>query len=170
MLDLARRVYDHSFRIDPVIRSLLDTDFYKLLMAQTILRRHPRVETTFGITNRSARVRIAEEVDAGLLREQLDHARSLRLSKGEVTWLRGNVFRGQGRILGPEFVSWFETFQLPEYELATRDGQYELTSTAPGSRPRCGRCQRSRSSTSCGRGRCCGAWASWRCRCSTPAP
>ena len=44
MLDLAKRVYDHSFRIDPIVRSLLDTDFYKLLMAQTILRpalRHP---------------------------------------------------------------------------------------------------------------------------------
>ncbi len=47
-------VYDHSFRIDPIVRSLLDTDFYKLLMAQTILRRHPQVETTFGIANRTA--------------------------------------------------------------------------------------------------------------------
>ncbi len=54
MLDLAKRVYDHSFRIDPIVRSLLDTDFYKLLMAQTILRRHPQVETTFGIANRTA--------------------------------------------------------------------------------------------------------------------
>ncbi len=131
MLDLAKRVYDHSFRIDPIVRSLLDTDFYKLLMAQTILRRHPQVETTFGIANRTARVRIADEVDEGLLREQLDHARSLRLSKGEVTWLRGNVFRGQGRILEPDFVAWFETFRLPEYELATRDGQYELTFHGP---------------------------------------
>ncbi len=131
MLDLAKRVYDHSFRIDPIVRSLLDTDFYKLLMAQTILRRHPQVSATFGITNRTARVRIADEVDEDLLREQLDHARSLRLSKGEVTWLRGNVFRGQGRILGPEFVTWFENFRLPEYELATRDGQYELTFHGP---------------------------------------
>ncbi len=63
MLDLAKRVYDHSFRIDPIVRSLLDTDFYKLLMAQTILRRHPQVSATFGITNRTARVRIADEVD-----------------------------------------------------------------------------------------------------------
>ena len=101
MLDLAKRVYDHSFRIDPIVRSLLDTDFYKLLMAQTILRRHPAIETTFGITNRTRRIRIADEVDAGLLREQLDHARTLRLSKSEITWLRCNVFRGQGRILGP---------------------------------------------------------------------
>ncbi|MBP2494821.1 nicotinate phosphoribosyltransferase [Methylobacterium sp. PvP062] len=131
MLDLAKRVYDHSFRIDPIVRSLLDTDFYKLLMAQTILRRHPDIRTTFGITNRTRRIRIVDEVDAGLLREQLDHARTLRLSKGEITWLRGNVFRGQGRILGPEFVSWFEAFQLPEYELAVHDGQYELTFHGP---------------------------------------
>ena len=97
------------------MRSLLDTDFYKLLMAQTILRRHPDIQTTFGITNRTRRIRIADEVDAAHLREQLDHARTLRLSKGEVTWQRGNVFRGQGRILGPEFVTWFENFRLPDY-------------------------------------------------------
>ncbi len=103
MLDLATRVYDHGFRIDPIVRSLLDTDFYKLLMAQTILRRHADVRATFGIANRTAAVRIADVVDPGLLREQLDHARSLRLSRGEATWLRGDVFRGQGRILAPEF-------------------------------------------------------------------
>ena len=38
MTDLAKRVYDHTWKIDPIVRSLLDTDFYKLLMAQTILR------------------------------------------------------------------------------------------------------------------------------------
>ena len=131
MLDLATRVYDHGFRIDPIVRSLLDTDFYKLLMAQTILRRHADVRATFGISNRTQAIRIADAVDAGLLREQLDHARSLRLSRGEVTWLRGNVFRGQGRILSPEFLAWFENFSLPEYELATCDGQYELTFHGP---------------------------------------
>lgn len=32
--DLASRVYNHSFRIDPIVRTLLDTDFYKFLMLQ----------------------------------------------------------------------------------------------------------------------------------------
>ena len=46
MVELAKRVYDHAWRIDPVVRSLLDTDFYKLLMAQTIFRRHRDVQLT----------------------------------------------------------------------------------------------------------------------------
>jgi nicotinate phosphoribosyltransferase len=27
--DIATRVYNHSWKLDPIIRSLLDTDFYK---------------------------------------------------------------------------------------------------------------------------------------------
>ena len=42
MTDIATRVHDHNWRIDPIVRSLLDTDFYKLLMLQTVFRRHRR--------------------------------------------------------------------------------------------------------------------------------
>ncbi|WP_375465742.1 nicotinate phosphoribosyltransferase [uncultured Methylobacterium sp.] len=131
MIDLATRVHDHNFRIDPIVRSLLDTDFYKLLMGQTIFRRHRGVDATFGIHNRTTRIRIAEEVDAGALREQLDHARSLRLSRGEATWLRGNAFYGRRRILSADFIAWLEAFRLPPYELEVREGQYELTFHGP---------------------------------------
>lgn len=127
MLDIATRVYNHNFRIDPIVRSLLDTDFYKLLMAQTILRRHAEVAVTFGIQNRTSRIRIADEIEEGQLREQLDHARTLRLSRGEATWLRGNSFYGKRQMFSAEFVAWFETFQLPDYELTRRNGQYVLT-------------------------------------------
>ena len=40
--DLATRVYNHTFRIDPIVRTLLDTDFYKLLMLQMIWKLHGR--------------------------------------------------------------------------------------------------------------------------------
>ena len=53
MTDIATRVYNHTWKIDPIVRSVLDTDFYKLLMAQTIFRRHRDVEVTFGIINRT---------------------------------------------------------------------------------------------------------------------
>jgi nicotinate phosphoribosyltransferase len=36
ILDIAKRVHDHTWKLDPIIRSLLDTDFYKLLMLQMI--------------------------------------------------------------------------------------------------------------------------------------
>ena len=30
MVDIATRVYNHKWKIDPIVRSLIDTDFYKL--------------------------------------------------------------------------------------------------------------------------------------------
>ena len=58
MTDIATRVYNHTWKIDPIVRSVLDTDFYKLLMAQTIFRRHRNVRVTFGIINRTASVKL----------------------------------------------------------------------------------------------------------------
>ncbi|WP_204319791.1 hypothetical protein, partial [Klebsiella pneumoniae] len=79
------------------------------------------------IQNRSRQVRIADLVDEGELREQLDHARSLRLTRGEATWLRGNSFYGRRQMFSAEFIDWFEGFRLPDYHLEKRDGQYLLT-------------------------------------------
>jgi len=130
-MDLAQRVYDHTWKIDPIVRSLLDTDFYKLLMAQTVFRRHPDVQVTFSLINRTASVPMAELIDAGELREQLDHIRTLRLSRGESTWLRGNTFYGKRWMFKPEFIEWFEAFRMPDYHLERRGDQYELTFEGP---------------------------------------
>ena len=129
--DIARRVYNHTFKLDPIIRSLLDTDFYKLLMLQMIWGLYPKVDATFSLINRTTSVRLADEIDEGELRAQLDHARTLRFSKKEMIWLAGNTFYGRKQIFEPEFLTWLAKFQLPEYELRKRDGQYELEFSGP---------------------------------------
>lgn len=131
MTDIATRVYNHKWKIDPIVRSLLDTDFYKLLMAQTIFRRQRDTRVTFSILNRSKDIRLADLIEESALREQLDHARSLRLTRGESTWLRGNMFYGKRQMFAPEFIEWLEGFQLPAYDLRVRDGQYELEFDGP---------------------------------------
>src|SRR5690606_7524749 len=83
MTELAKRVYDHAWRIDPVVRSLLDTDFYKLLMMQTVFRRHADVRVEFSLINRSDDVPLARLISEDDLRAQLDHIRGLRLRRGE---------------------------------------------------------------------------------------
>ena len=128
--DIARRVYNHTWKLDPIVRSLLDTDFYKLLMLQMIWGMYPKVDATFSLINRSP-VRLADEIDEGELREQLDHARTLRFSKKEMIWLGGNTFYGRKQIFEPEFLAWLEDFRLPEYHLEKRDGQFELTFAGP---------------------------------------
>lgn len=124
--DIATRVFNHSWKLDPIIRSLIDTDFYKLLMLQMIWKLYPDVDATFTLINRTKTVRLAEEIDEGELRAQLDYARTLRLTKKEAIWLAGNTFYGTKQIFEPEFLAWLAGFQLPEYELSKKDGQYVL--------------------------------------------
>ena len=96
--DIARRVYNHTWKLDPIVRSLLDTDFYKLLMLQMIWGLYPDVEATFSLINRTTTVKLADEIDEGELRAQLDHARTLRFGKKEMIWLAGNSFYGRKQI------------------------------------------------------------------------
>ncbi|MFN5998389.1 MAG: nicotinate phosphoribosyltransferase [Paracoccaceae bacterium] len=127
MVDIATRVWNHKWKIDPIVRSLIDTDFYKLLMCQSIFRNKPDTTVVFSLINRSTKVRLADMIDEGELREQLDHVRSLSLSRGESTWLRGNTFYGKRQMFRPDFMEWFEGLRLPAYHLEKRDGQFELT-------------------------------------------
>ncbi len=127
MVDIATRVYNHKWKIDPIVRSLIDTDFYKLLMCQSVFRNKPDTTVTFSLINRSKHIRLADLIDEGELREQLDHIRSLSLSRGESTWLRGNMFYGKRAMFRPDFMEWFEGMRLPPYYLEKRDGQYKLT-------------------------------------------
>ena len=127
MADIAARVWAHRWKIDPIVRSLIDTDFYKLLMCQSVRRKFADARVTFSLINRAPQVRLAELIDEGELREQLDHLRTLSLSRGESTWLRGNTFYGKRQMFRPDFMEWFEGLRLPPYHLEKRNGQYELT-------------------------------------------
>ena len=127
MVDIAARVWNHKWKIDPIVRSLIDTDFYKLLMCQSIFRNKPDTQVTFSLINRSKDVPLAELIDEGELREQLDHIRSLSLSRGESTWLRGNTFYGKRQMFRPDFMELFENLRLPPYHLERKGDQYELT-------------------------------------------
>ncbi|MDG3041615.1 nicotinate phosphoribosyltransferase [Roseicyclus marinus] len=127
MVDIATRVYNHKWKIDPIVRSLIDTDFYKLLMCQSVFRNKPDTIVTFSLINRTTRIPLANLIDEGELREQLDHIRTLRLTRGESTWLRGNTFYGQRQMFRPDFMEWFEALQLPPYHLERIGDQYELT-------------------------------------------
>ena len=129
--DLATRAYNHGFRLDPIVRSLLDTDFYKLLMLQMIWRRYPDVQATFELINRSKTVHLADDIPESELRAQLDHARSLRFARRELIWLAGNTFYGHQQMFAPDFLAWLAEVQLPEYDLSKRDGQYVLRFPGP---------------------------------------
>jgi nicotinate phosphoribosyltransferase len=127
IVNIARRAHDHNWELDPITRSLLDTDFYKLLMLQFIWKHFPGIHASFTLLNRTRSVRLGEIVGVEELREQLEAARKLRFHKSELIWLAGNTFYGRRGIFEPAFLEWLERdFRLSEFELAVEDGQLSL--------------------------------------------
>lgn len=125
IINLAERAHNHNFEADWICRSLLDTDFYKLLMLQFIWKHFHAVQVTFALVNRTLTVPLAAAVPEAELRRQLEHARTRRATKSELIWLAGNTFYGQRGIFEPAFLEWLADFELPPYEL-NRDGDQWL--------------------------------------------
>ncbi|HKI26676.1 MAG TPA: nicotinate phosphoribosyltransferase [Candidatus Sulfotelmatobacter sp.] len=128
IVNFAERAHNHNWELDPVIRSLLDTDFYKLLMLQFIWKHFPKTRVEFALFNRRPAVRMADVVNIEELKVQLQHVRGLHFRKSELVWLAGNTFYGRRGIFEPGFLEWLENdFRLSDYHLAVRDGQIHLT-------------------------------------------
>ncbi len=126
-VNFAERAHNHNWKVDPIVRSLLDTDFYKLLMLQFIWKNFPGCHVTSQVCNRTLKVRLAERVGAGALREQMEHVKGLKYRRSELVWLAGNTFYGVRSIFEPGFLDWLSRdFRLSDYEIAERDGQLEL--------------------------------------------
>ncbi len=127
IVNFAERAHNHNWELDPVTRSLLDTDFYKLLMLQFIWKHYPKTRVQFTLYNRSA----SGPVDTFAheeLTDQLDHARELRFRRSELVWLAGNTFYGRRGIFEPAFLEWLERdFRLSDYELSVKDGRFHLS-------------------------------------------
>ncbi|HUZ97184.1 MAG TPA: nicotinate phosphoribosyltransferase [Edaphobacter sp.] len=126
-VNFAERAHNHNWKLDPIVRSLLDTDFYKLLMLQFIWKNFPQVHVTSEVVNRTVSVKLAERVEAAALIEQMEHVRGLRFRRSEMVWLAGNTFYGTRSIFEPKFLEWLERdFRLSDYEVMEHEGQLVL--------------------------------------------
>ncbi|MGC1478716.1 MAG: nicotinate phosphoribosyltransferase, partial [Terriglobales bacterium] len=127
IVNFARRAHNHNWELDPVTRSLLDTDFYKLLMLQFIWKHYPKTHVSFSLSNRSTSVRLADMFPREELIHQMEHVRGLRFRRSELVWLAGNTFYGRRGIFEPAFLEWLERdFRLSDYQLSVEDGQFVL--------------------------------------------
>jgi nicotinate phosphoribosyltransferase len=128
IINLARRAHDHNWELDPITRSLLDTDFYKLLMLQFIWKHFPKTNASFSLINRSVQVRLGDLIGADQLREQLEQTKKLHFHKSELIWLAGNTFYGRRGIFEPAFLEWLDhDFRLSDFDLSVQNGQFSLT-------------------------------------------
>ncbi|MGB0013194.1 MAG: nicotinate phosphoribosyltransferase [Candidatus Sulfotelmatobacter sp.] len=127
IVNFAERAHNHNWELDPVVRSLLDTDFYKLLMLQFIWKHYRKTRVSFALFNRTSSVRLADMFTTEEITHQLEHVRKLRFRKSELVWLAGNTFYGRRGIFEPAFLEWLEQdFKLSDYELSVNDGQFHL--------------------------------------------
>jgi len=132
IVNFAERAHNHNWELDPVIRSLLDTDFYKLLMLQFIWKHFPATRVTFSVVNRTGAVRLADMFSCDELTHQMEHVRRLRFRRSELVWLAGNTFYGRRGIFEPAFLEWLEhDFRLSDYDISVQDGQYHLHFDGP---------------------------------------
>ncbi|MDP2695975.1 MAG: hypothetical protein Q8O87_01845 [bacterium] len=77
----------------PIIKSLLDLDFYKLTMAQVAWRLHPIVRVKYRFQNRTGRVNLAEFINEDRLRDEFVHVGALRFTSDEIDYLKSlNIF------------------------------------------------------------------------------
>ena len=126
-VNFAERAHNHNWKLDPIVRSLLDTDFYKLLMLQFIWKNFPEVHVTSEIVNRTISVKLADQVSGTMLIEQMEHVRGLRFGRSELVWLAGNTFYGTRSIFEPGFLDWLEhDFKLSDYEVNEIDGKLTI--------------------------------------------
>jgi nicotinate phosphoribosyltransferase len=127
IVNFAERAHNHNWELDPVTRSLLDTDFYKLLMLQFIWKHYPKTRVQFTVFNRSSSGPVDTFAHEELIL-QLDNARELRFRRSELVWLAGNTFYGRRGIFEPAFLEWLERdFRLSDYELSVKDGRFHLS-------------------------------------------
>jgi nicotinate phosphoribosyltransferase len=111
----------------PIIESLLDTDFYKFTMGQSVLYRFgrppesDRQHVRYALTCRTKDARLAELVDEGALREQLAHVRTLRFWHDELTFLHGT-----GHFDAIPYLDFLGGLSLPEPEIERIGDGYRL--------------------------------------------
>ncbi len=114
----------------PIVRSLLDLDYYKLTMGQWVFRRHRATAVTYAFVNRTETVRLADWIAEAPLRAELDHVRTLRLTAQESAYLRG-LQSGGRRLFDEAYLTFLAGLRLPAYRLAMADGVLHLHFDGP---------------------------------------
>ena len=99
--------------MDPVIRSLLDTDLYKFTMWQAMLHRHPQTYSEYSFVCRNTTAYpLAELRDE--VGEQLDHLCSLGFAAGELAYLGGL------RFIKSDFIDFLRIFRFQRDFISVR--------------------------------------------------
>ena len=104
-------------KLDPIVTSLLDTDFYKFTMGQVILHQYPSMQVTWTFKCRNKDVHFTEEMLMEI-REQIKAYCKLRFTTEELDYLRKIEF------LKGNYIDFLSVYQ-PIFEHFTIDNNSE---------------------------------------------
>jgi nicotinate phosphoribosyltransferase len=112
--------------MQPVIRSLLDTDLYKFTMWQTMLHRHPQTHSEYSFVCRNTSAYPLSEL-RDEVSEQLDHLCSLGFAADELAYLGGL------RFIKSDFVDFLRIFRFQRdfISVHTEGTTLEITARGP---------------------------------------
>ena len=116
-----------------IVRSFLDTDFYKFTMGDFIFSDPAYADAivTFRLKCRTKGVKLGKVIPLEVLEIELDHAMRLRPTNSEIYYLRGMDVYGD-RMLSEKYLKFLKSIDLPAYKLTiTNDGDLELEFTGP---------------------------------------
>jgi len=107
-----------------IIKSLLDTDMYKLTMLQIIWKHYRDIPVEFALINRS-NTDLGKRMDVGELRVQLQNIALLHFTEWDIEYL-GSIVAGGRKVFDPEFLDALKTYKFSSFKLTS---DFELTFT-----------------------------------------
>jgi nicotinate phosphoribosyltransferase len=108
----------------------LDTDLYKLTMGQFVFHRYPDVPVKYAFTNRTKGINLAEVVDEGGFREQLDRIQHLKPTEEELAYM-GTLEINGGPLFQQDYLNFLRTIELPDYGLERQGADFGLEFEGP---------------------------------------
>lgn len=101
--------------MEPIITSLLDTDFYKFTMGQFAWKYYPNVKVKYAFINRTQDVKLLLHIQD--LIAELDNVRNLKFSMSELNYLKSLG------IFDTEYLNYLSKLSLPPVFAENRDGK-----------------------------------------------
>ena len=118
-------------KFEPIITSLLDTDFYKFTMGQVVFRKFRDVNVKYAFKNRT-KVHLSHFISEKDLCNQLDNVADLRFNNSELHYLRGtNEY--SDRMFTEDYLEFLRDLRLSSYHLKYNKDDFELEFEGPWS-------------------------------------
>lgn len=106
-------------KLNPIIKSLLETDAYKLNMMQVVLHQLNKDKVVWAFKCRNDDVRFTPEM-VSEIREQIDYVCGLRFTDEELTWLRSNF-----QWLSDDFIEYLRIYKLDRKNILINEGDIQ---------------------------------------------